>query len=260
MTALIIDGLQVDMPAGATLLDALHELGLEVPSLCHLEGLPPYGACRLCMVEVTDPDVPGGEPEVVAACTHPVKEGLEVDTAGKRAASVRRMMLEFMLARCPESVVIQSLAAETGLEGSRFPTNGDEDELCILCGLCVRVCRDLVGASAIGYIHRGSDRVVGTPFQLNSEACIGCMACAAVCPTGAVRIEDQNGQRILHTWNTTVTLHNCPECGEPYAPDPMAFLKEQVPVSADLWGLCPQCRRQATLNQLEIVRDAGIHA
>ncbi|GAG61518.1 unnamed protein product, partial [marine sediment metagenome] len=183
------------------------------------------------MVEVVDPDVSNMEPEVVAACTFPVKEGLEVDTAGKRAASVRTMMLEFMLARCPESAVIQSLAFNDGLENSRFSNDGDEDELCILCGLCVRVCRDLVGAAAIGYIYRGSDRVVGTPFQLNSEACIGCMACAAVCPTGAVRVEDQDGQRILHTWNTTVTLHTCPECGEPDVPGPMAFLKERVPVS-----------------------------
>jgi NADH dehydrogenase/NADH:ubiquinone oxidoreductase subunit G len=259
VAALIIDGLQVEAPAGVTLLDALHELGLDVPSLCHLDGLPTYGACRLCLVEMVDPDGSDGEPEVVAACTYPVKEGLVVNTKGKRAAGVRRMMLEFMLARCPESAVIQSLAAEAGLEGSRFTTDGDEDELCILCGLCVRVCRDLVGAAAIGYINRGSDRIVGTPFQLNSDDCIGCCACAAVCPTGAVRIEDKNGQRLLHTWNTTVPLHTCPECGTPYAPEPMAFLREQVPVSADLWGLCPQCRRQGTVNQLDIVRDAALY-
>ncbi len=252
MPTLTINGQQVKVPAGATLLEAIREAGAQVPTLCHLEGLPPYGACRLCLVEVA-----GLEPKVVAACTYPAEDGLEIDTAGPQSTAVRKMMLEFMLARCPTSEVIRELAAEAGLAETRFPSNGKEDELCILCGLCVRVCRDLVGAAAIGFIDRGASREVGPPFWLQSEACIGCAACAAVCPTGAVRIEDVDGQRVLHTWNTTVPLHTCPECGRPYAPEPMSFLKEQVPVSAELWGLCPKCRRQATLDQLEVVRAAG---
>jgi predicted molibdopterin-dependent oxidoreductase YjgC len=254
MPTVIIDGQQVEMPVGATLLEAIRLTGADLPTLCHWEGLPPYGACRLCLVEVGQDQ---SEAEVVAACTYPVAEGLVVNTAGPRATAVRRMMLEFMLARCPTSTVIRELAAAEGVTASRFSGNGAAGELCILCGLCVRVCRDLVGAAAIGFLDRGSQREVGPPFKLHSEACIGCAACAAVCPTGAVRVEDVNGQRILHTWNTTVELHACPDCGRPFAPEPMAFLKEQVPVSAELWGLCPKCRRQATLAQLDIVRQAG---
>jgi ferredoxin len=146
------------------------------------------------------------------------------------------MMLEFMLARCPTSDVIRLLAAGAGVTSTRFTSEAPPDELCILCGLCVRVCRDLVGAAAIGFIGRGANREVGSPFQLQAEACIGCGACAAVCPTGAIKIEDVNGQRVLHTWNTRVPLKPCPECGQPYAPEPMLFLRDLVTASAELWG------------------------
>ena len=94
----------------------------------------------------------------------------------------------------------------------------------MLCGLCVRVCRDLVGAAAIGFIGRGAGREVAAPFHVQAEACIGCGVCAAVCPTGAVQIEDVGGQRFLRTWNTVVPLRPCPGCGQPFAPEPMAFL------------------------------------
>jgi NADH dehydrogenase/NADH:ubiquinone oxidoreductase subunit G len=259
-----IDSQHVEMSPGTTLLQAIRETGVELPTLCHLEGLKPYGACRLCLVDVFTPEPEGAgaesEPQVVAACTYPVEEGLVVETAGERSTAVRRVMLEFMLARCPSSDVIHSLAAESGVTQSRFPSNGKEDELCILCGLCVRVCRDLVGAAAIGFIDRGSGREVGPPFKLHSEACIGCGACAAVCPTGAVSMVDVDGQRVLQTWNTTVPLHTCPRCGQSYAPEPMAFLKEQVPVSAELWGLCPKCRRRATAVQLDVVREPDFSA
>lgn len=258
MPELTINNQAIDMPAGVMLLEAIRKLGIELPALCHLDGLPGYGACRLCLVEVQRPGK-DSQPEVVAACTYPIQEGLEVTTDGRRALAVRRTMFEFLLARCPTSTVIKEMAATDGVFESRFPGNGREGELCILCGLCVRVCRDLVGAAAIEFSGRGVQREVAAPFYLQADACIGCAACAAVCPTGAVRIEDEDGQRYLHTWNTTVRLHTCPECGAYFTPEPMAFLKEEVPVSAELWGLCPKCRRQRTVNQLEVIRDAGFH-
>jgi bidirectional [NiFe] hydrogenase diaphorase subunit len=153
--------------------------------------------------------------------------------------------------------VIRSLASEAGVTTTRFTSDGKADELCILCGLCVRVCRELVGAAAIGFIGRGNDREVGSPFHLQSEACIGCGACAYVCPTGAVKIEDIDGQRFLHSWNTSVPLKPCPECGQPFAPEPMVFLRDLVEASEHLWGICPSCRRKQTLAQLDIVREAG---
>jgi len=120
--------------------------------------------------------------------------------------------------------------------------------------LCVRVCREFVGAAAIGFIGRGDQREVGSPFHLQSEACIGCGACAYVCPTGAVKIEDRDGQRVLHSWNTIVPLKPCPECGQPYAPEPMIFLRDLVEASEHLWGICPACRRKQAVAQLDVAR------
>jgi len=247
MPRLLIDSLEIRVPLGATLLDAIRGAGVDLPTLCYWEGLPPYGACRLCLVEIVQP-----RQEVVAACTYPAEEGVVVETRAPRVVATRRLMLEFLLARCPTSTVIRSLAGEAGVTESRFPSTGNRDELCVLCGLCVRVCRDAIGAAAIGFANRGAERKVGSPFNLHAEDCIGCGACAAVCPTSAIFIEDVGSKRILHSWNTTVELQPCPRCGQPYAPDPMAFLREVVEASAHLYGLCPVCRRKATLEQLNV--------
>jgi ferredoxin len=121
----------------------------------------------------------------------------------------------------------------------------------------MRVCREAVGAAAIGFTQRGADRKVDSPFHLQSDACIGCGACAAVCPTGAIFIEDRGSKRILHTWNTTVLLQACPRCGSRYALDPMLFLKEHVESSQHLYGLCPACRRKAAAEQVKAAGIAG---
>ncbi len=245
MTKLTIDAQPVDVPAGSTVLQAIRSAGAHLPTLCYWEGLPPYGACRLCLVEMIAP-----QPQVIAACAYPAEDGMTIETQGPRAVAIRKLMLEFMLARCPTSDVIRTLAAEAGVTSARFTSDAQPDELCILCGLCVRVCRDLVGAAAISFIGRGADRAVGAPFHLQAEACIGCGACAAVCPTGAVKIEDVAGQRVLHTWNTIVPLKPCPECGQPYAPEPMMFLRERVEASEHWWGTCPSCRRKKALAEI----------
>jgi predicted molibdopterin-dependent oxidoreductase YjgC len=195
--------------------------------------------------------------QIIAACSYPAEDGMVIDTQGERAVAIRKMMLEFMLARCPTSDVIRTLAAQAGVTSTRFTSHAEPNELCILCGLCVRVCRDLVGAAAIGFIGRGADRQVGAPFQLQAEACIGCGACAAICPTGAIEIEDVDGQRVLHTWNTRVPLKPCPECGQPYAPEPMMFLRDLVAVSAEWWGICPACRRKKAAAQFRQIDHAA---
>ncbi len=246
-TLTIDDGIiarEVTVAQGATVLHAVRQEGVHLPTLCHWEGLPPYGACRLCVVVVRQP-ARGPEGQVVAACTHPATDGLVVETRAPEAVAVRRMMLEFLLARCPTSGVIRHLAAGEGITASRFEGESlNPDELCVLCGLCVRVCRDLVGAAAISFTGRGGEREVAAPFHVQAEACIGCGACAAVCPTGAVRIEDIAGERHLVTWNTVVPLKPCPGCGRPFAPEPMAFLTGLAEASEHLWGLCPACRRK----------------
>ena len=241
MVHLTVNGTPVAVPEGTMLLEALRAAGVELPTLCHHEALAPYGACRLCMVTVTSP-----RRALVASCAYPVEEAMEVETDAPEAVGARRLALESLLTRCPRSAMIRDLAAQEGVHRSRFgdPPPEQEHELCMLCGLCVRACRELIGAAAISFIGRGAGRRVGTPFDLHSDACIGCGACAEICPTGAITIEDRGSTRILHTWNTTVTLHACPECGAFFAPEPTAFLKESFEEVEDLWALCPRCRRQ----------------
>jgi bidirectional [NiFe] hydrogenase diaphorase subunit len=257
MITLMVNGKTVSVPEGTYLLKAVRAAGADLPTLCQFDGLPPYGACRLCLVSITAP-----RPAVVAACALPVQNGLEVDTRTAEAVAARRLALELLLSRCPTSDIIRGLAAREGVTQSRFggPTPDQRDELCMLCGLCVRVCRDLVGAAAINFIWRGTQRQVGAPFELQSEACIGCGACAAVCPTGAVKIEDRDGRRYLRTWNTEVALRRCPVCGQPFAPEPMAFLRRLVDAGEQLWDTCPACRRKRAAAQYDVVRQANLHA
>lgn len=253
MPTLSVDERTITVPEGATVLQAVRLAGTPLPTLCHWEGLPPYGACRLCMVAVARD---AGRSQVVAACTQPATEGLRVDTCAPEAVALRRLMLEFLLARCPSSATIRDLAAGAGVTSARFAGEaGDRpDELCVLCGLCVRVCRDLVGAAAIGFAGRGADREVAAPFHVQAEACIGCGACAAVCPTGAVQIEDVGGRRFLRTWNTVVALPPCPECGQPFGPEPLAFLRDLTGANEQTWGLCPTCRRKAATRAVVLAR------
>jgi len=243
MIKLTVDGQMVTLENGGTVLDAVRAAGIPLPTLCHHEGLQPYGACRLCLVALT-----GDQDRLVAACIHPAEEGLQVRTDAPQAVQARRLTLEFLLARCPQSDVIRNMAAQVGITASRFETTPAESnpELCILCGLCVRVCREAIGACAIEFVGRGEARTVSTPFQLNTDACVGCGSCAAVCPTGAIRIEDRNGLRILHTWNTQVELRACPDCGRSFMPQPLEFLKERFPEIRPFWNLCPACRSKRT--------------
>jgi heterodisulfide reductase subunit A len=183
MIRFTIDGQPFEAIEDQTILEVTRRAGIKIPTLCFHPALEPYGACRLCTVEVRW----GRRASLETACTYPVREGIEVLTMSDAVLSARRMILELMLARCPSVPVIQDLAREYGIQQSRFRTE-DPDENCILCGLCVRVCNELVGTGAINFSNRGIARVVGPPFLEEIDTCIGCGACAIVCPTGAIQI------------------------------------------------------------------------
>jgi len=180
MVTLNINGLKVSQEEGTTLLEAAQFLGFPIPTLCHMEGLSPYGACRLCVVEIGE----GQNTKLVSSCTHPVQKGLSVRTSSSRVMRSRRMILELLLASCPQSKVIQDLAAAHDIRQQRFR---QEHEDCILCGLCVRMCEEQMMAKAIGFRGRGQNRTVGTPFDITSEVCRQCGGCIYVCPACNLR-------------------------------------------------------------------------
>jgi coenzyme F420 hydrogenase subunit beta len=180
MTTLTINGLEVKVESGSTLFEAAQFLGFPIPTLCHMEGLSPYGACRLCLVEI------GEEPNtrLVTSCTYPVQEGLKVRTASERVLRARRMIIELLLASCPQSKTIQDIASAHNVRQQRFR---QEYEDCILCGRCVRMCEEQMMAKAIGFRGRGQNRSIGTPFDIKSEVCRLCGGCIYVCPACQLR-------------------------------------------------------------------------
>jgi bidirectional [NiFe] hydrogenase diaphorase subunit len=180
MINLIINGLPVSVEEGVTLLEATKSMGFPIPTLCNMEGLSPYGACRLCMVEIGE----GKRATLVSSCTYPAEEGLRVRTASSRVIRARRMILELLLASCPQSKTIQDLASAHGIRQQRFK---QEHEDCILCGLCVRMCKEQMMAGAIGFRGRGQNRSIGTPFDMPSDACRFCGGCMYVCPACQLR-------------------------------------------------------------------------
>jgi bidirectional [NiFe] hydrogenase diaphorase subunit len=194
MPKLTIDGKEVRSKKGTTVLDAARTLGIKIPTLCAHAGIMPYGACRVCLVEVTS----RGRTRLTASCTYPVEEGLVVATNSEGIRSARKVVLGLMLARAPRSDRIRELAEEYGVvAGTSDKTaaylleraSKTEPTDCILCGLCVRVCNELVGRKATNFAGRGTARAVRTPFDKVSETCIGCGACAYVCPTRAIEVE-----------------------------------------------------------------------
>jgi bidirectional [NiFe] hydrogenase diaphorase subunit len=180
MINLTINGLPVQVEDGTTVLEAAKFLGFPIPTLCHMEGLEPYGACRLCVVEIGE----GPRAKMVSACTYPAQDGLKVRTASARVLRARKMIIELLLASSPHSKTIQDLASEYGVRQQRFK---QEHEDCILCGLCVRMCEEQMVAKAIGFRGRGSSRSIGTPYDARSEACRLCGGCMYVCPVCSAR-------------------------------------------------------------------------
>src|SRR4030042_2068581 len=157
MIPFMIDGQPVEGKEGGRVLEVALDAGFDIPRLCYHESVKPYGACRLCLVEV----VRRGRARMTTACTYPVMEGIEVLTRTEKVLRARRIIIELILAMCPGDPLIQTIAKEMGVQGVRFKK---EDKDCILCGLCARVCDEVVGAHAIQFASRGAGREMVPPF------------------------------------------------------------------------------------------------
>jgi heterodisulfide reductase subunit A2 len=189
-----INGKQVTAIEGATILETASSAGIRIPTLCHHPALKPYGGCRLCIVEIQERN----KPRVVTSCNFMVRPGMVVKTDSPRIIDDRKILIELLLARTPGAEIIRNLAKEYGVAKSRFKT-GQPEELCLLCGLCARLCSEIVGASAIDFVNRGVSREIGVIPEITPESCIGCGACATVCPTGLIKMEDLYGRKVIHS-------------------------------------------------------------
>ena len=171
-----IDGKEVKATDGMSVLQAARQAGVSIPTLCHHEKLEPFGACRMCMVEV---EARGRKSDVVS-CLYPVERDLVVRTRSDRVDKIRRVVLEELLAHAPNAPDLVALAQEYGADRDRFEK---ESSFCILCGLCVRYCAEVKQKSAVGFIERGARREISFIPEIASKECWDCQECFAICPT-----------------------------------------------------------------------------
>lgn len=249
MIKFTIDNMTAEAQKGQTILQVAQEMDIQIPTLCYHEALESYGACRLCVVEVRQ----GQRTRIVTSCNYPAKDGMAVKTNSERVLNVRRLVVELLLARCPNVKIIKELAFELGVGEPRFKMGND---FCIVCGLCVRVCREVVGAEAIGFSSRGVTREVAPPFFDPAKQCIGCGACVYICPTGIITMSDveqakfhfpgghseMGTQRIMHNWRQTLRLAECKSCGRPFMPQAQIdFMVKKFNIPREELGVCKTC-------------------
>jgi bidirectional [NiFe] hydrogenase diaphorase subunit len=238
MTTFTLNDREIQAEPGTTVLQVATEHGIRIPTLCYHEGLPAFGACRLCVVEVSS----RGRARLESSCTRQVEEGIVVRTHTEQIVAYRKLIAELLLARCPSSERVREIAQELGVTETRFSLLNED---CILCGLCVRACQDAIGASAISFMNRGMERKVSTPFEIDSDVCLGCGACAQVCPTGAIKIEDVGDRRYVRYFNTELELLHCNECGRPFTTKRRhERLSAEQALLGDSLRLCQTCRRE----------------
>ncbi len=246
---------------GELLIDVARRNGIFIPSLCYEESLEPYGACRMCIVEIRNKGV---KKRTATSCTLHVFDGLSVETDSEEVSRHRKVLLELYLAQAPNSSKLKELALRYGVSKTRFKQNTRYNDplsnSCVLCGLCVRVCSEVMGAGVIGFIGRGEKTRINTPFFEKSDLCLGCKACAEMCPTGAIKFRDEGNIRIANSWsNTYVELKKCKMCGKYFAPSKLDEKIDSIYYYRDknneLRDLCPDCRRKVITKRINLITE-----
>jgi predicted molibdopterin-dependent oxidoreductase YjgC len=224
-----IDGKDIVTTPDRTILEAAKENGIRIPSLCYEQRMEPYGACRICLVEVE------GARGLLPSCATSVTDGMVVRTATEDLVRIRRTILELILSDHPKDCMtcestgnceLQDLAYEYGVKDGRF--KGDEHhyevlaenplierdyDKCILCGRCIRICREVQGVGVYDFVNRGFDSVPGIPYDkaMTESPCEFCGQCVSTCPTGAIISIPSKGKG--RSWQVEKVRTTCPYCG-----------------------------------------------
>ena len=175
-----IDGKEVTATQGMTVLEAARKAGISIPTLCYHEELEPFGACRLCIVEVES----RGSTRLVVSCVYPAEKNIVVRTRSEKVDRIRKMILELLMAHAPDAFDLQDLAKEYGADRNRFEK---EPSFCIHCGLCVRYCNEIKKKNAIGFVDRGIRKEISFIPEIASKECWNCKECFPLCPTEALQ-------------------------------------------------------------------------
>lgn len=259
-----VNNKQVEAQSGEMILSVLERNGIKVPTLCHIKDFFPSGACRMCLVE----DMRTGK--MISSCSYPVEEGMKLKTHSPKVVESRKTLVELLLANHPDDCLycvrngscdLQDLSKELNVTERRIsgkPNGYPKDisgsaisrdpDKCILCGRCVRVCDQIMGVSAIDFINRGSETVIGTTFDkgLNTSSCVNCGQCINVCPTGALyeKPHFKEIQEAINNPEKTVVVQ--------YAPAISISLAEEfgLEIGKDLSGVLNAALRKIGFDQI----------
>ena len=251
MPTVTIDGEPHEARIGETILQVARRAGVWIPTLCHHDALESFAACRICVVEIDR----GDWWQVVTACNYPIRRDLTVRVDSPRAIRARQGVMQLLLARCPDSVELAALAGRMGVKDTPYPHVTEALRNCILCGLCVRVCAERIGASAISPVGRSVERAVAAPFRQPSQDCIGCGACAAVCPVGTIVVRIHENEVEISPFKSRVKLLRCATCGEAVGSEVVnqTIMQRGGPTLLDIVQrnpLCPRCNRKKLAESL----------
>ena len=189
MISVTIDGKQIEVDSGTTILDAARKTGAAIPTLCHSELVRTSGACKVCSVEAEEE---GGKRRVITSCKYPIKKPMQVWTRSEAAVAARRKVLTEMLSRWPNVGIVGELARAEGIDqpAGVHPLRNESEHACILCGLCIRLCKEALWHDILKFEGAFDQRRVVMKSDVAEVDCNGCGACEAICPAGAITMVD----------------------------------------------------------------------
>jgi bidirectional [NiFe] hydrogenase diaphorase subunit len=246
---ILINGKEVTAEPEQTIVEVARRNDVFIPTLCHVPALEPAAMCRVCTVEITE----RGRTRLVTACNYPLRGDAEIQTESELVRQGRKLIIELLYARCPDSSALRALAERYGARLDRF---APETKECIMCGLCARVCEQ-VGGNVLALCGRGVEIQVDTSFGRPADTCIGCGACAQICPVEKIKIEDVDGERrviVRGKEAARVPLRRCSACGARFGP--VIDLKKVLERAGESGvpdfnrNVCPVCSRRSLAHRL----------
>lgn len=231
-----LNGQEREARSGETILELCRREGVAIPTFCYHPAFGGQGACRMCMVEVKEAGQQNSR--LVASCTYPLNSSVEITTESERIQRLRRTIVMLLARRAQGNPLMEELVRHYATP--RLAALNVEPPNCILCGLCIHACEEM-GKTAIWSMFRGVEKRIATPYDEAADECMGCAACAQVCPTQAISVEEDATSRII--WNKTFKMVACERCGKNYATrEQLEYLQEHGGYSPE--QLCEACRKK----------------